>query len=374
MALTRHERLARLFRGQEVDRPAIKLWALREGQALLHPDYRPVYELGMRTTELFDGGSCPFDCVLGAGSRVGREQHAVSDEWDQLTTTLDVGGRVLRRVDLVSRVGKPGYAMEHFVKEGADLEAILALPFAPYPADLASYERAVMRVGEAGLALYGLPHPAYALYELMGSEALAMMTLEARELLDRAVSLFSDRLLAHVRRLLDAGLSKAGGLLAFAWVGPELFLPPLLSPADFDQFCFAPDKRLIDLIHDAGGYAWIHCHGKVRDFIDRFARMGCDMLNPIEPPPMGDLSLREAFSLAGGRMALEGNIEIGDIMTASPDYIRFLVDRALNECENRFVLGLTTGYMEVPTPPARMIENELLFLRYGYERLEAMRR
>ena len=92
-----------------------------------------------------------------------------------------------------------------------------------------------------------------------------------------------------------------------------------VQPEDFREFVVEYDRRFIDLIHDAGGYAWIHCHGKVRDFIDRFARMGCDMLNPIEPPPMGDLSLREAFSLAGGRMALEGNIEIGDIMTASPD-------------------------------------------------------
>ena len=96
------------------------------------------------------------------------------------------------------------------------------------------------------------------------------------------------------------------------------------------------------------------------------------MLNPIEPPPMGDVSLREAFSIVKGRMALEGNIEIGDIMTATTDEIRYLVDRALDECENRFVLGLTTGFMEVPEPSSQMIENELLYLRYGYERLLSM--
>jgi len=375
MTLTRRERLVRIFRGEEVDRPAIKLWSLVDGQTLLHPDYRPVYELGFRTTEIFDGGAAPFDCVFGRESgRTQVEEHQMSDEWDLVTHAVDTGARTLRTLYQRSRVKKPGYTMEYLVKDESDLEAILDMPYQSYPADLTAYRAAVARVGDAGVALYNLPHPAYALQSLMGSEALAYMILESPGLLERAVGLFSKRLLEHVNRLLGAGLAKASDFLAFGWVGPELFIPPLISPADFDRFCFGPDKALLDLIHDAGGYAWIHCHGKVRDFIDRFARMGCDMLNPIEPPPMGDVSLKEAFAIAGGRMALEGNIQIGDIMIAPPDEIRFLVDRALAECESRFVLALTTGYMEVPVPPKRMIDNLMLFLRYGYERLQAMSR
>ena len=195
------------------------------------------------------------------------------------------------------------------------------------------------------------------------------MTVEARQLLEHAVDLFAARLQAHIKALADAGIVHTSDLLVFSWVGPELFIPPLLSPLEFDRFCFKPDKQLIDMIHDMGGYTWVHCHGKVRNFIDRFARMGCDMLNPIEPPPMGDVSLREAFDIADGRMALEGNIEIGEIMRSPRERIRELVDRALDECDERFVLGLSTGYMEVPIPPHCMIDNELEFLTYGYEQI-----
>jgi len=369
--MTRRERLIRLFKGEAVDRPAIKLWSLNKDQKLLHPDYRPVYELGMQITDIFDGGSCPFDCAFGYGhGRMSRERRQISPEWDEEITTLDAGGKKLRSVFYRSRMGKPGYTMEHFVKDESDLLAVLNMPYETYPADLSQYRQAARRVGDGGVALYGLPHPAYAMYELMGSETLAFMTAESHSLLERTAELYSDRLLAHVNRLLDAGLAQAGEFLAFGWVGPELFIPPLISPSDFDCFCSVYDKKLIDLIHNAGAYAWIHCHGKVRNFLDRFARMGCDMLNPIEPPPMGDVSLREAFSIAGGRMALEGNIEIGDIMTAAPDEIRYLIDRALSECGERYVLGLTTGYMEAPVPSAVMIDNLMLYLRYGYERLQ----
>ena len=373
--MTRRERLIRLFKGEAVDRPAIKLWSLSKGQTLLHPDYKPVFELGLQICDIFDGGSCPFDCAFGYGhGRMSRERRQISSEWDEEITTLDAGAKKLRSVFYRSRMGKPGYKMEHFVKDESDLLAILNMPYDAYPADLTQYMRAAGRVGDDGVALYGLSHPAYEMYELMGSETLAYMTVESHNLLERTTELFSNRLLTHVKNLLDAGLAQAGGFLAFAWVGPELFIPPLISPSDFDCFCYAYDKKLIDLIHDAGAYAWIHCHGKVRDFLDRFASMGCDMLNPIEPPPMGDVSLQEAFSIANGRMALEGNIEIGDIMTATSDEIRYYIDRALDECEDRFVLGLTTGYMEAPAPPAVMIDNLMLYLRYGYERLQKMGR
>ena len=371
--MTRHERLARIFRGEPVDRPAIKLWSVFRGQPLMHPDYKPVYELALATTDLFDGGAAPFDCAFGVGSpERAISRRRVDGDWDDVTSSFRAGDRTLTQVFRESRHRKPGYTMEHFVKDERDLEAILALPYAPYPADVAPYEAAEARVGEDGIAVYNLPHPAYSLQRLLGSETLAFMLAERRDLVDRAVELFSERLIRHVRDLLDAGIARRG-FLAFGWVGPELFIPPLISPRDFDRYCSAPDKRLIDLIKGAGGHIWIHCHGKVRDFIGRFADMGCDMLNPVEPPPMGDVSLREAFGIAGGRMALEGNLQIGDVMTASPERLRFLIDRAAEEAGERFVLGLTTSYMEVPEPDRRLIDNLLLYLRYGLERLESRR-
>ena len=369
MHLTGRERIMRLFKGQDVDRPSLKLWALDKGQKMIHEDYRPVYEAGLKYTDLFGGGSSPFDFVVGADhGRYVRERRRLDDEWDEVVVTLRTDHGDLREVNRVSRVGKPGYTMEHFVKCDEDLEKLLAVPYKPYPMDLSRFIENDAAMGDAGIVMFGLGHSAYQVYCLMGSEHMAMMRVESPELLAHAVSSYSDRLMAHVKAAVDAGLRGRRDLV-FGWVGPELFLPPLMSPADFDEYVFKHDARLIDLIHDAGGYAWVHCHGRVKDFIDRFARMGVDMLNPIEPPPMGDVSLREAFQIADGRMALEGNIQIGDIITGSDELIRSLVDRAIDEAGERFVLGLTTGYMEVPEPPEAMIRNLLLYLEYGYQRL-----
>ena len=57
-----------------------------------------------------------------------------------------------------------------------------------------------------------------------------------------------------------------------------------MSPRDFDDIVYTPDKKLCDLIHNHGGYVWVHSHGKVVSFMDAFIDMGVDVLNPPEPP------------------------------------------------------------------------------------------
>ena len=52
MKLTSHERLMRLFRGQEVDRPALKLWGARLAGPQLHPFYQPVSALAAEISDL----------------------------------------------------------------------------------------------------------------------------------------------------------------------------------------------------------------------------------------------------------------------------------------------------------------------------------
>ncbi len=50
----------------------------------------------------------------------------------------------------------------------------------------------------------------------------------------------------------------------------------------FDTYVAAFDRQLVEAIHDAGGRVWVHCHGKMRPVIERFADMGVDVLNPTE--------------------------------------------------------------------------------------------
>ena len=66
--LTSHERLMRIFRNEEIDRPALKLWgAAPNADGLLHESYRPVAELAAEKTDLFTyAGGYDLDVFAGA--------------------------------------------------------------------------------------------------------------------------------------------------------------------------------------------------------------------------------------------------------------------------------------------------------------------
>jgi hypothetical protein len=276
----------------------------------------------------------------------------------------------LRRVYLTSNKGHPGMTKEYFIKDESDLKKILSIEYEPYPTDLKNYENALGIMGDDGLVMFGIYEPAYRLQMLTGSETLGYLLYDAPELVREVVALFSKRAYEYVKNLIEAGIANYGPF-AMSYVGPEVFIPPLASFDTFEKLVYDMDKPFIDLIKNAGGYAWLHCHGKVKKIISRFADMGVDVLNPIEPPPMGDCTIEEALRESQGRMILEGNIEINDLLNQNEEYIRaFLentVKKAYEYSDGRFILCPSAGYMEYVEPSEQYINNIITYVNYGVE-------
>jgi hypothetical protein len=360
------ERLMRIFQGREIDRPSLKLWGFSPGQQLLHPAYEPVCKKAETLTDWWLGGGSAFDIICGRAATkiVTRETKPISDLWNERVTTYRTPLGELRERDIVSTVNAPGYTMEHAIKSPADIEAILSIPYEPFPFDASSYFNAVRTAGERGIATFGLDHPSYALQRLLGSELLAVFSIDERDLLHRVVDVFAARILEHVRKAIEAGIN---GM--YAWVGPELFIPPLMGPNDFEEFVFDYDQALCDMIHNAGGYTWVHCHGKVAKFIGRFIDMGIDVLNPLEPPKNGDVDMQILVEKYGNRIGWEGNIEIQEIIQAKPEHLKELIRTCVQAGapSGRFILCPSAGFMEYPFPKQEYISNLLVYLEEGYK-------
>ncbi|MDP6449170.1 MAG: uroporphyrinogen decarboxylase family protein, partial [Lentisphaeria bacterium] len=144
----------------------------------------------------------------------------------------------------------------------------------------------------------------------------------------------------NVRRLVTA----CRGLPAlFYTVGPELCTPPMTSPAVFAALVTPYQRQLIEIIHDAGFAAAIHCHGRVRSILEEVLGTGADVLEPIEPPPQGDITLAELLQKVGDRLCLVGHIQDQEFHTVSPGTMTSRV-----EAIARLVNG-RTGYVMTPT-------------------------
>ena len=59
--------------------------------------------------------------------------------------------------------------------------------------------------------------------------------------------------------------------------------------------------------------------------------MGVDSIDPVEPPPQGDVGFAEARRRVGDRLTLFGNIEFCWMDMETPDFIERAVKRAIDE-------------------------------------------
>lgn len=367
--LTSRERITRIFKNQQYDRPALKLWGLKPGEKMLHPAYTPVYEKGMQVADIFSESRPEFNMLYGSlnnGQFDCVTYPPYSPEFGQRVSTLHTPEGDLRSVYTFSTINQPGYITECFVKEPDDLKKILSLKYEEIPFDIGHYLLDDRAVGDRGIALYCMGEPLWTLQELCGSELLALMSTDenSRELIKEVLDIFARRIKKLVQHVFEAGIKPV-----FSWCGPELCIPPLMSYDDFEDFVLKVDKPLCDYIHENGGYTWVHSHGKMRNMIERFIRMGVDVLNPIEPPPMGDITLEEAADIFKNRIGLEGNVELGELMISEPEELRIRIKEAVDggTKSGRFILCQSAGYMENVLPSERFISNMLMYLEYGYE-------
>ncbi len=308
-ALSSRERLLRVFRCQAIDRLPIRIWGVDPMFPSSDPTWQPLYE--MTEQHALDiirswGPSAEERDPPVVESHSERRDSDRPEMWEHVTIT-DTPRGPLTQVTYQPRDGRPGYVKEHLLASVEDARRWLSIPLVPTRAGVASYETLEHKTGDRAMLMVGLEEPMYSVQALIGSETFGFWLMDERELLREMVDRAYHRIEDTVKHYLAHGIGDAYG-----WVGPELCIPPLASPRDFAEFVFDYDRRIIDLIHDAGKLVWVHCHGDMNPVLEEFVRMGVDCLNPIEPPPVGRLTLAEAKARVAGEMCLEGGVEDGD--------------------------------------------------------------
>jgi hypothetical protein len=87
----------------------------------------------------------------------------------------------------------------------------------------------------------------------------------------------------------------------------------------------------VKAIQASGGFARIHAHGRLRDILDDIVSTGCVGLDPIEPPPQGDVELSYVRQKYGQQLVLFGNLEVSDIEMLPTSQFEQKVWQALRE-------------------------------------------
>jgi uroporphyrinogen decarboxylase len=83
----------------------------------------------------------------------------------------------------------------------------------------------------------------------------------------------------------------------------------------FRELAFPAVKRVIELATDAGIPTHVHSCGPEKELVKIFAEeTDLTVIDPLEPPPMGNCDLAELKRLYGDKIVLKGNINTTEIM------------------------------------------------------------
>jgi hypothetical protein len=346
------ERLMRTIRWEPADRvpiePPIPLNPLQWAEApptqgwQAEPNYRQVAELALQHCDFFVR-------PRGLPPMFDRRFLLIPQEYIEVESREQVGERVvvthcirtprgdLRTKDEHEPGISTGWYTEPLLKDKDDVERLLSVPFYFDEPDLSACRDQCEKVGDRGLTEIGVSTPMVCVSRLFEFGQFLEWCASERAIIERLVATAAERIAVKLRYVLECGLGPV-----FWFGGSEQATPPMMSPRFYDDLVVRYDGPLMDLVHEHGQYVHVHCHGKVREALDKLIAMGADLLDPVEPPPDGDIQFWEAKERARGKMVLIGNIEFRHLEFATPQQIDAKVQEAIERGGKQgMILGLS---------------------------------
>ncbi len=217
------------------------------------------------------------------------------------------------------------------IEKPEDVEKLLSVPFSfrhPAPAE---YEPFRLHRRAMGHAAIGGGHVNSMVAMLVGVMEYEQM-LEWLITEPERIKLLADAWLERTWARIEYELAQGVGPF-WHFNGVERAAPPMMSPRHWDELVVPYDGEIMRRIkaRDPQARIHVHCHGRVGTMLDSWMSLGVDSIDPVEPPPQGDIEFVEAKRRVAGRLTLFGNIEFCLLDLGTPDEVETAVRRAIEE-------------------------------------------
>lgn len=351
--MNRRERLTATLRGEAVDRPPVSFYELNgldENPAddnsyniYSHPSWRPLIELTREHTDRIVMRGVAYASVMpDPVDDVSEIETIERGDSRLITRRVKVGERTLTARTRRDKDVNTVWTEEHLLKDTDDLRSFLEIPEPPVngEVDPSRVLRAEETLGDTGIVMIDTPDPLCLAASLFDMAEYTIIAMTEQELFRQLLEHFAQRLLSKteaVAKVLPGRLWRI--------YGPEYASPPYLPPHLFREYVCTYVTPMIASIHKYGGYARIHSHGNLNAILGDIVSTGTDGLDPIEPPPQGDVELKYVRERYGKDLVLFGNLEISDIENLPTKQFAEKVKRAIGEGTD----GAGRGFVLMPS-------------------------
>lgn len=354
------------LRGEPVDRPPVSFYEIGGWRAdpddpdpfniYNHPSWRPLLELAENETDIMRMCSPAYSPLPG----VCIEEFFKTESWLEdgslyTRTIVQVGNRTLTSLTRRDPDVKTVWTVEHLLKSPEDARVYLEIPdevFIREP-DVSNLFTVEQELGDRGIVIIDTADPICLAAELFSLADYTVVAFTERALFHELLEKFTRILLPRVEKV----ASEFPGRL-WRICGPEYATEPYLPPELFREYVVPYTGQLVQAIQKYGGYARIHCHGRLKNVLPYIMEMEPAGLDPIEPPPQGDVELSYVRREYGKNLVLFGNIEVSDIENLPPPEFEKVVAKALREGTE----GEGRGFVLMPTaaPYGRVVRPNTL--------------
>lgn len=379
--MTSRQRLIATLRGERVDRPAVSFYEV--GGFIVDPgdtdefnvynseSWKPLIDLAENRTDLIRMMS-----PVRSASHISWD-HAVRNEigpgniklenWETENSrftrvTYTIGSRELTSVNRRDKDRDTVWATEPLLKDRRDVLTYLDLPDEIFSEeiDLAPLREQEESLGDRGIVMVDTEDPVCAVAGLFRMEDFITLAYSEIPLCHRLLARHAARITKRTERVSEEFPGRLWRIY-----GPEYAAPPFFPTRFFEEYVVRYDEPMIDIIHENGGFARVHAHGRVKEIMPFIAAMNADAVDPLEPPGQGDLELGEAREKYGDRLVLFGNIEVADIENMPQDRFRARVKKSIREG----TAGSGRGFVLMPSASpfgreisCRTLENYIIMI------------
>lgn len=364
--MTRRERLMATFRGSPVDRPPVSFYEIggwRPDPDNSDPyniynaaDWRPLLELAEAETDLIR--MCGPERKPAADNPC--EECFTNEAWEEngsrfSRNMVNVGGRKLTSLQRRDRNVATTWTLEHLLKDEDDVKAYLQLPdkVFHYEYDVKPLEEQQRDLGDAGLVMVDVDDPICSVASLFSMEDYTVFAMTEPELFHRLLEKH-----ALSRQAMTEEVARAFPGRLWRICGSEYASEPYLPPHLYKEYVVRYTGPMVRAIQQHGGYARIHSHGRLRNILPLIASMGAVGLDPVEPPPQGDVGLAEVRAEYGEQFVLFGNIESCELESMESKAFEARVKQAIKDG----TAGRGRGFVLMPSsaPYGRTVSKETL--------------
>lgn len=208
------------------------------------------------------------------------------------------------------------WTVKHVIEDDNDFDKLLSIPYELEDIDPSVCMEESMVLGDRGVMMMQIDTPLITVSGLMDFQDFLIMCGTDKERLRELCDIAFERISKVVKSCLDKDMATL-----YRLNGSEQATPPMNSPKIYEEFVYPYEKKLIELIHSYDKFAAVHSHGKISKNLPLMRQMKLDMLDPIEAPPSGDLTFKEAKAISDGQITLAGNIQFSDMENLEPEEI-----------------------------------------------------